>query len=294
MTNQVFKYRSYAKINLGLEIMGLREDGYHEILTIFQTVGLHDTLVIRPSGSIEVVCDAPSIPDGKENIVYQAVRALQKKCGVKAGVRIEIQKKIPSMAGMGGGSSNAAMTLAALNDIWNIGLGKEDLASVGGVIGADVPFFFTGGTALGSGIGEKISQIDDIGDFDVLLAVPDFQISTSEAYRKTDILLTTKDRANNILSFLKREKEFSSLTNDFELFLFPEFPVLENIARSFTGLGALKTGVTGSGSVVFGLFRAGGGMEETIPNLVAKFPAVRFVLTATLGRVEYQRTLRIT
>lgn len=294
MTNQVFKYRSYAKINLGLEIMGLREDGYHEILTIFQTVGLHDTLVIRPSGSIEVVCDAPSIPDGKENIVYQAVRALQKKCGVKAGVRIEIQKKIPSMAGMGGGSSNAAMTLAALNDIWNIGLGKEDLASVGGVIGADVPFFFTGGTALGSGIGEKISQIDDIGDFDVLLAVPDFQISTSEAYRKTDILLTTKDRANNILSFLKREKEFSSLTNDFELFLFPEFPVLENIARSFAGLGALKTGVTGSGSVVFGLFRAGGGMEETIPNLVAKFPAVRFVLTATLGRVEYQRTLRIT
>jgi 4-diphosphocytidyl-2-C-methyl-D-erythritol kinase len=294
MMEQEFKYRSYGKINLGLEIVGIRDDGYHEILTVFQSVRLHDTIAISSSGSLEVSCDDPSIPGGEKNIAYQAARVLEDKCSVKSGAKIEISKKIPSMAGMGGGSSNAAVTLIALNEIWNTGLEMNELAALGALIGADVPFFFTGGTALGSGRGEKIKQYDDLGEMEVLLAIPDFKISTAEAYRKADILLTTKDRANNILSFLKREKECSSLTNDFELFLFPEFPILEDIARSFSGLGALKTGVTGSGSVVFGLFRAGGSMEETIPSLVAKFPAVNFAATATLGRVEYQRTLRIT
>jgi len=286
-------YLSYGKINLGLEIIGTRPDGYHEILTIFQTVKLCDTITVSSSNGIEVLCGNPDIPQGEGNIAYKAAEALKKRCGYNAGARIEIKKKVPSEAGMGGGSSNAAVTLIALNELWKTNLAVEELAEIGGGIGADVPFFFTGGTALGSGKGEKITPLDDLDEMKILLAIPNFKISTPDAYCKTDKLLTTKNRANNILAFLKREKGFSSLTNDFELFLFPEFPILEGIAKSFTGFGAIKTGVTGSGSVVFGLFRAGAGLEVTIPRLIAKFPAVTFIATATLGRVEYQQTLRI-
>jgi len=284
-------YLSYGKINLGLEIIGTRPDGYHEILTIFQTVKLCDTISVYPSHGIEVLCDNPDIPQGEGNIAYKAAEALKKRCGYNAGARIEIKKKVPSEAGMGGGSSNAAVALIALNELWKANLAVDELAEIGGGLGADIPFFFTGGTALGSGKGEKITPLDDLDEMEALLAVPNFKVSTQDAYRKIDKLLTTKNRANNILAFLKRKKGFSSLTNDFELFLFPEFPILEGIAKSFTGLGALKTGVTGSGSVVFGLFRAGVDLEVTIPRLIAKFPAVNFILTATLGRVEYQRTL---
>jgi 4-diphosphocytidyl-2-C-methyl-D-erythritol kinase len=293
MTRSV-SYLSYGKINLGLEITGIRSDGYHEILTIFQTVKLSDTISVYSSRGIEVLCDNPDIPQGEGNIVYRAAEALKKKCGYNGGARIEIKKKIPSEAGMGGGSSNAAVALIALNELWKTNLVVDELAEIGGGLGADIPFFLTGGTALGSGKGEKITPLDDLDDMEVLLAVPNFKVSTPDAYRKTDKLLTTKNRANNILAFLKRKEGFSSLTNDFELFLFPEFPILEGIAKSFTGLGALKTGVTGSGSVVFGLFRAGSGLKVTIPRLIAKFPAVNFILTATLGRVEYQGTLRLT
>lgn len=287
-------YRSYAKINLGLEIAGIREDGYHEIRTIFQTVRLFDTIAVEPSGVIEVVCDDPSIPQGDKNIAFKAAQALQEECSVRDGAKISISKKIPSQGGMGGGSSNAAVALIALNDLWKTALPVERLSALGAKIGADVPFFFTGGTAYGSGIGEKILPLDDIDEMRVILALPDFRISTPEAYRKTDNLLTTKGGANNILSFLKRKKELGSLTNDFELFLFPEYQILENIASCLTGLGALKTGVTGSGSVIFGLFPLGMAIEKIIPSLIAKFRAVNFFATATLGRVEYQGTLRIT
>jgi 4-diphosphocytidyl-2-C-methyl-D-erythritol kinase len=293
MTRSV-SYLSYGKINLGLEIIGTRSDGYHEILTIFQTVKLNDTISISPSRGIEVLCDNPEIPQGEGNIAYKAAEVLKKKCGYSGGARIEIKKRIPSEAGMGGGSSNAAVALIALNELWKTSLAVDALAEIGGGLGVDIPFFLTGGTALGRGKGEDITPLEDLDEMEVLLAVPNFKVSTQDAYRKTDKLLTTKNRANNILAFLKREKGFSSLTNDFELFLFPEFPILEGIAKSFTGLGALKTGATGSGSVVFGLFRAGSGLEVAIPRLIAKFHAVNFILTATLGRVEYQRTLRLT
>jgi 4-diphosphocytidyl-2-C-methyl-D-erythritol kinase len=293
MTRQV-SYPSYGKINLGLEIIGMRPDGYHEILTIFQTVKLSDTISVYLSREIEVLCDNPDIPQGEGNIAYKAAEALKKKCGYSGGAMIDIKKKIPSGAGMGGGSSNAAVVLIALNKLWKTNLPVEELVETGGDLGADIPFFFTGGTALGSGKGEKIIPLDDLDEMEALLAVPNFKVSTPDAYLKTDKLLTTKNRANNILAFLRRKKGFSSLTNDFELFLFPEFPILEGIAKSFTSLGALKTGVTGSGSVVFGLFRAGAGLEAIVPQLIAKFPAVNFILTATLGRVEYQGTLRLT
>lgn len=293
MMPEMLTYRSYAKINLGLEIKETRPDGYHNILTIFQTVRLHDTIIVSHSENTEIVCDDPSIPQGEGNIVFKAAEALKKKCRSNAGARIEIKKKIPSGGGMGGGSSNAAVSLIALNEMWKTKLASVDLAKLGCSIGADVPFFLTGGTALGEEKGDVINPLDDLEVMDVLLAVPDFRVSTAEAYGRTDILLTTKSRTNKIIPFLKREKEISSLTNDFELFLFPEFPILEDIANNLNGLGAIKTGVTGSGSVVFGLFPAGAGLEKFVPRLIAKFPAVNFLSTATLGRVEYQQTLRI-
>lgn len=293
MMSEMLTYRSYAKINLGLEIKETRPDGYHNILTIFQTVRLHDTIIVSPSGNMEIICDDPEIPQGEGNIVFKAAEAMKKKIGSNSGARIEIKKKIPSGGGMGGGSSNAAVSLIALNELWKTKLSPAELAEVGARIGADVPFFLTGGTALGEEKGDIITPLGDFEAMDVLLALPDFKVSTAEAYSRTDKLLTTKSRTNKIIPFLKREKEISSLTNDFELFLFPEFPILEDIANNFNGLGAIKTGVTGSGSVVFGLFPAGAGLDKFVPRLIAKFPAVNFLTTATLGRVEYQQTLRI-
>src|SRR5882724_1874164 len=145
----ILRVRSYAKINWILEIFGRRDDGYHELRTVLQTVDLFDTLIITDSttGKIEIECDSPEVPTDATNLVYKAVQMVAGRTGHDVGVHIRIEKRIPVAAGLGGGSSNAAATVLALEKLWDVKLRPQDLFEIGTALGSDVPFFFFGGTA---------------------------------------------------------------------------------------------------------------------------------------------------
>ncbi|MBM4339456.1 MAG: 4-(cytidine 5'-diphospho)-2-C-methyl-D-erythritol kinase [Deltaproteobacteria bacterium] len=178
------KLESPAKVNLRLEILKRREDGYHEIRTIFQKISLHDTLhfSLKRGKGVRIRTDDPNLPTGRKNLVYQAVRTMLEKSGYQGGVEVLIEKKIPIGAGLGGGSSNAAAALKALNELLNLNLCKKELMVTGTQIGADVPFFLLEGAAIGSGIGERLRKIT-LPRLWYLLINPDFEVSTRWAYQ---------------------------------------------------------------------------------------------------------------
>jgi len=284
---------SFAKLNIGLEIIDKRPDGYHEIRTIFQTIDLHDTLTFENDDSISVRCNHPDIPGGSDNLAYKAAEKLRQVTGCKEGIRIDIRKRTPCEAGLGGGSSNAAVTLITLNRIWDLNLSPESLMKIGGSIGADVPFFIRGGTALGTGRGDEIEMLDDISSSSIILAVPGIRILTSSAYKKAFGLLTSEARPNNITAFIEGEKGIGSLKNDFENFLFAECPILDCITDSLIKLGARKAGATGSGSALFGWFDDSVNIEANKNILEKDFKTTKFLVTTTVSRVDYQKALML-
>lgn len=177
-------WESPAKVNLRLEILKKREDGYHEIRTIFQKISLHDTLhfSLRQRRGVRITTDHPGLPTGKRNLVYQAVRSLLERSDYGGGVDVEIEKRIPLGAGLGGGSSNAATTLKALNQLLKVNLTKKELMEMGAGIGADVPFFLFEGSAIGSGVGERLRKIT-LPTLWFILIYPNFEVSTRWAYQ---------------------------------------------------------------------------------------------------------------
>jgi len=176
--------KSLAKVNLRLEILRKREDGYHEIRTVFQKISLYDTLhfSLKRRRGIRIEADQPCLPTGKRNLVYQAVRSILEKSDYRGGIDVEIEKRIPLGAGLGGGSSNAATTLKALNQLLKINLTKKELMEMGAGIGADVPFFLFEGSAIGSGIGERLRKIE-LPTLWYILINPNFEVSTRWAYQ---------------------------------------------------------------------------------------------------------------
>jgi len=178
---------SPAKVNLRLEILRKREDGYHELKTIFQKISLHDTLhfSLRKGRGISITTDHPGLPVGRTNLIYRAAQSILKRSDYKGGVAVEIEKRIPLGAGLGGGSSNAATTLKALNQLLGMNLSRKELMEIGLEIGADVPFFFLKGAALGSGVGERLKKIE-APDLWVVLIYPNFEVSTRWAYQNFD------------------------------------------------------------------------------------------------------------
>lgn len=202
--NDSLRLESPAKVNLRLEILKKREDGYHELRTIFQKISLHDTLrfSLRKKGGVSISADHPKLPVGKDNLVYKAVQSMLKASGYKGGVDIEIEKRIPLGAGLGGGSSNAATTLSALNRLLKMGLPKRKLMRMGLEIGADVPFFFLKGSAVGSGIGERLEKVA-LPDLWYVLIYPNFEVSTRWAYGN---FVSTRSLARN-LSFRNGMKQ---------------------------------------------------------------------------------------
>jgi 4-diphosphocytidyl-2-C-methyl-D-erythritol kinase len=157
----VLRLKAYAKVNLVLEVLGRRADGYHEIASVMQTIGLYDVLTFEAAGEIEFSCSTPGLQEDN-NLVGSAARALRQATGKKAGARIVLEKKIPRTAGLGGGSSDAAAALKGLNRLWGLGLTPEKLAEIAAGIGSDVPFFIYGGTCLVEGRGESITPLPDI------------------------------------------------------------------------------------------------------------------------------------
>ncbi len=245
---------SPAKVNLRLEILKKRKDGYHEVRTLLQKISLYDQLhfTLKKGRGISVTTDHPNLPVGKNNLVYQAVQSIMKKSDYQGGVLIEIEKRVPLGAGLGGGSSNAATTLQAMNQLLEVGLPKKELMRMGLQIGADVPFFFLESAAIASGIGERLRKIELPGVW-YLLIYPNFEVSTHWAYQ--NFILTRRQLRLNLPQLPTTPKEISSLLcNDLEEVVSREYPQIEAMKKMLNSAGALGASMTGSGPTVFGVF----------------------------------------
>jgi 4-diphosphocytidyl-2-C-methyl-D-erythritol kinase len=250
--------RSFAKINLSLAVLGRRPDGYHDIQTVFQAIDLCDELELRASRQLELFCDDLPDVDQHDNLIWKAASRLASFYGVKQGASITLRKKIPAGAGLGGGSSNAATTLLGLRLFWNIDASDSNLFSLAEGLGSDVPFFLTGGTALGTGRGEQINSLPDIPPNHLVVIFPGIHVSTAEAYRSLNLGLTSSASDLRIQHFIGQLQAVNgSLTgifNDFEASILAAYPPIMEAKMVLKERGATATLLSGSGSSVFGFF----------------------------------------
>ena len=283
--------RSYAKINLGLHILGKRPDGYHEVRTVLQTIGLHDRLILsrKRTRGIQFSSNEPGI-DPADNLVVRAIDLFQSQTGVSGGLTAKLEKAIPLGAGLGGGSSNAAVTLLGLARLFRPNLRNSDLLHWAGQLGSDVPYFLLGGTALGIGRGSEVYPLEELPKRHVLLAIPSAGVSTTDAYGRLSLQLTNTHPESMIPRFCSGF--WASLVsqkaqeNDFEPAFFEHFPQLRKVKVGWLAAGATAAGLTGSGSALFGLFEQ---RRELAPALSkAAGLELRFIQTRTLGRTAYR------
>jgi 4-diphosphocytidyl-2-C-methyl-D-erythritol kinase len=283
--------KSHAKINLTLEVLFRREDGYHQLKTVFQELELHDTLFLEelPAGSLELLCNDTTLPRGEGNLAYRAALLLKSLYAPDKGARMELIKKIPVAAGLGGGSSNAAAALKGLNQLWNLSLEAETLGELGAVLGSDVPFFIYGGTALAEGRGEQVRPLPCFPPAKVLLAVPAGKaLSAAEVYSALCLdkipARTVSDRFVELLEeSLNSGKDFFHellrlLCNHLES---PVFSLEEDVfflkeQLLSKGLAAL---VSGSGPTVFALSRDEKNLREAGKELALQGHRVIFTET---------------
>ncbi len=246
--------RSPAKVNLFLQVLGKREDGYHDIASLMQRVSLFDEMAFALKGrGITVRCPGSSLPENEDNIVYRAAAALLRGAS-PPGVEITVRKRIPVGAGLGGGSSNAATTLMALNDLLGLGYSVADLIRIGAKIGADVPFFIFGKTAWAFGIGERLREAEGIPRLWFVLLNPGFEISTRMVYQGLNLGLTKEGIKFSIQTFKTAGDIAGVLRNDLEDVAFRLHPVLRDMKKILMDHGALGSLMSGSGSTVFGVF----------------------------------------
>ena len=254
---------SCAKINMGLKVVGQRPDGYHNIRSLFQEVDLADTLTFdRLSGNtVEVECHAPGVPADRRNLAAQAAYLLKDEMGFKGGVRIRIRKEIPVGGGMGGGSSNAAVSLIALNRLWNLKMSDDRFHSAAQKLGSDVPFFLSGGSALISGRGEHIEPLLGMKNVCLLAVDPGFRVDTAWAYAKLEFALTEGTRYISFLNSVKAsgrvdlQRLFHCMENDFLPVVSAKYPAVHKVLSHLESAGSLCSSMTGSGSVLFGCFQ---------------------------------------
>ncbi len=258
------KIEAPAKINLVLEVLGRRTDGYHQIKTIFQAINLCDELTLceRREG-IRIECEDPGVPRGEENLAYQAALLLLRETGINKGIEIGIRKNIPVGAGLGGGSSDAASVLAGLNKLWSLGLSREKLLDLGRRVGADVPFFILGGTARGEERGDVLTPLPSF-PFWIVLAVSSISVSTRSVYRSfpdgdgnCSRQLTREGFYTKMMEEAIREKSLekvgASLYNSLEETVKKEHPFVEELKSKFEAAGAIGAMMSGSGATVFGI-----------------------------------------
>lgn len=256
------KINSPAKLNLGLSILRKLDNGYHEIKTIFAQTTLFDTLefIDLKEDLIKIDSNA-NIPCDEKNTVYQAIQLLKKRSGIKKGLKIFINKKIPFGAGLGGGSSNAAITLKYLNNHWKLNLSKNELIEIAKQIGADVPYPLFGGVKLeyqGGKQGGTFIKLKNLPECKILIIVPDFSVSTKEAYGLTEYDLIGKNDLSELIDGINEEnleKIAKSLHNDFEIWITRKHPEIKEIKQNLVKSGAMGSIMSGSGSSVFGIFQ---------------------------------------
>ena len=254
-------FKTPAKINLGLFILGKRPDGYHDLETLFQMVSLYDTVELesRESG-IELVCDDPRVPTDESNLMIRAARLLQEAVPEKPGLgcRMVLKKKIPMGAGLGGGSGNAAGVLMGLNRLWDLRLKSAELSEIAARLGSDIPFFLCAPSALGQGRGERLTPLPSPEKFHVILIYPRTPMATAEVFKALNLDLTKNSKNIKILREFFSQSNIISLGahlhNDLEPLVTKRLPVVESIKAKLRSLSAAGTLLSGSGSTVFGIF----------------------------------------
>ena len=247
---------SPAKVNIFLKITGKRDNGYHELLTVFVPVALYDRLIIEKSEKgFELYCRGRELPKDENNLVYRAAISFFEKTGIKKNARITLVKNIPISSGLGGGSSDAAATLKGLNNLWHNVLSNEDLENLALFLGADVPFFLLEKPAIATGIGEILQPIENFPSMWYVIVSPNLMISTAWAYKRAKLELTNFIDQDIINSFQKNTINIPDLLfNDLEKVTLVKHPFLSSIKESLLQLGALGALMTGSGPSIFGLF----------------------------------------
>jgi 4-diphosphocytidyl-2-C-methyl-D-erythritol kinase len=288
---------SYAKINWSLHVLGRRADGLHELHTVFQTITLQDSLSfsLRDDGRLSISCDVQGIPVDESNLVHRAGTALRERYRIKLGAAVHLAKRIPAEGGLGGGSSNAAIALLGLAHLWNLKITRDELSEIGARLGADVPFFFTGGTALGTGLGASVERLQEVSAEHLLVLTPKTGVSTADAYKQLKARALTKNDGDIILSISRARAPFTDslpygLYNDFERVVVRSGSEIERAKNALLNAGARGALLSGSGSSVFGIFDNGEERESAASALRAE-TGWRVFPCATLARADYYRAL---
>ena len=289
--SKTLRVRALAKINLSLRLLGLRPDGYHELRTTLQSLALHDTLTLAPArGPLTLTSDDPGCPTDESNLVWRAAERLWRADGRKgkpAGVSIDIRKRIPMQAGLGGGSSDGASALRGLAAFWRTRVTAASLHEIARTLGADVAFFVLGGTALGVGRGDVLYPLADHPPASVVIVRPGFGVSTEDAYGWWDAADAGAGPAGKALARQSMLGRLPESGNDLEAPVAAKHPEIERIVRRLLQRGAAHAAMSGSGSAVFGLFRAE--PEALDAAAAAAAPGRVVTVTRTVNRREYAR-----
>ncbi|MBI3976186.1 MAG: 4-(cytidine 5'-diphospho)-2-C-methyl-D-erythritol kinase [Armatimonadetes bacterium] len=278
---------AYAKVNLALNVLGPRDDGFHEVETVLHTIDLHDAVTLRErEEGIEVRTDSPAVPQDARNMVVKAAQVLRDTFGVQRGVEIEIRKGIPVASGLGGGSSDAAITLMGLVQMWKIRLNGRGLLSLAASLGSDVPFFVEGGAALARGRGERVSWLPTLPTTWMVLARPRVEISTAWAYGNLDLSsVGARPDAAAVVEAMRREDLRGVgrlLGNVFEDLLVRTHPVVGDLKRRILAGEAYGASLSGTGPTVFGLMANEAAARKTAEDLAA-LPDVEVLVSRTFA-----------
>ncbi len=276
--------KANAKINLGLRILAKRPDGFHELRTVFQTISLADNLTIAYTPSRKISITLEGMPDVPDNLATRAAQAILKEMRTGGIVHIQIQKRIPMGAGLGGGSSNAAAILLTLPVLAGRAIPLSKLLSLAAPLGSDVPFFLIGGTTLGLGRGEELYPLEDYPTLSGVLLTPGIHVSTPEAFRALSPSLTDPEQKKQSFQESIRQPLASPLVNDFESVVFPQHPRLKALKHSLLKQGAAQALMSGSGSAIFGLFNR----KETLASVVQSEKGESAIAISLLTRSRYR------
>jgi 4-diphosphocytidyl-2-C-methyl-D-erythritol kinase len=286
---------AYAKVNLRLDVLGRRADGYHELRTIFQAISLHDTLALEtkrePGIELRITGNSELAGEpGQDNLVYRAIHELGREIGFQQGMLAVLTKRIPVGRGLGGGSSDAAAALVGLLHLTGKRIAAARLLEIASGLGADVPFFLHGGRALGIGRGDEIYPLPDPARRQVLVISPhDIAVPTKDAYQWLSEELTNEEGPTKLMRFcaLCWSPQGGVLSNDFEAAVFPRYPRLAAIKRELLQQGAAEASLAGSGSAVFGVYQH----PAKARRAARAFPKDQVFLCSTLSRAEYRRKM---
>lgn len=283
------RLKARAKINLGLDVLGKRDNGYHDVRMVMQTIGIYDRIIMTkiPEDEIRIISNLAFLPVNENNLIYKAIKMIKDMYHITSGVEVELNKFIPVAAGMAGGSTDAASALYGMNRLFNLGLSTQKMMELGVNLGADVPYCVMRGTALAEGIGEKLTRLKEVPHMWILIAKPPINVSTKLVYESLDMGgVTTHPDIDGIIEAINAQDVrliAERMGNVLEGVTVPMYPVIETIKQDMLNNGAINAMMSGSGPTVFGIFPDEATTLKCQAYLKAKGDARQVYITETFG-----------